>query len=65
MLEPFLKKFAAATAQLKVGDPHDPETAVGPMISEAEATRAEQWVQGRRRAAARGSSPADSAAARC
>ncbi|HYU80277.1 MAG TPA: aldehyde dehydrogenase family protein, partial [Vicinamibacterales bacterium] len=34
-----------ATARLKVGDPHDPETAVGPMISEREAARAEQWVQ--------------------
>lgn len=45
VLEPFVEKFVAATAKLKAGDPRDPETAIGPMISEAEATRAEQWVQ--------------------
>ena len=42
--ESFLDKFAAATADLKVGDPRDLETVVGPMISEGEAARAEQWV---------------------
>jgi acyl-CoA reductase-like NAD-dependent aldehyde dehydrogenase len=30
---------------LKVGDPHDPGTDVGPMISEREAARAERWVR--------------------
>jgi acyl-CoA reductase-like NAD-dependent aldehyde dehydrogenase len=45
VLEPFIEKFVAATAGLKAGDPWDPETAIGPMISEAEATRAEEWVQ--------------------
>jgi succinate-semialdehyde dehydrogenase/glutarate-semialdehyde dehydrogenase len=44
VLEPFIEKFVAATARLKVGDPNDPETAIGPMISESEAARAEQWV---------------------
>jgi acyl-CoA reductase-like NAD-dependent aldehyde dehydrogenase len=44
VLDPFLAEFRSAIAALKVGDPHDPETAVGPMISEAEAIRAEQWV---------------------
>jgi succinate-semialdehyde dehydrogenase/glutarate-semialdehyde dehydrogenase len=44
VLDSFVEKFAAATAALKVGDPRDPETAVGPMISESEAARAEQWV---------------------
>jgi acyl-CoA reductase-like NAD-dependent aldehyde dehydrogenase len=44
VLEPFIEKFIAATAKLKVGDPSDPETAIGPMISEGEAARAEQWV---------------------
>jgi acyl-CoA reductase-like NAD-dependent aldehyde dehydrogenase len=29
---------------LKTGDPDDPDTDVGPMISEAEAARAEEWV---------------------
>jgi succinate-semialdehyde dehydrogenase/glutarate-semialdehyde dehydrogenase len=45
VLDPFVEKFVAATARLKAGDPWDPETAIGPMISEAEAMRAEQWVQ--------------------
>jgi succinate-semialdehyde dehydrogenase/glutarate-semialdehyde dehydrogenase len=45
VLAPFLEKFVAATAKLKLGDPRDPETAIGPMISDAEATRAEQWVK--------------------
>ena len=33
------------SARCKVGDPRDPETDVGPMISEAEAARAEVWVR--------------------
>jgi len=41
----FLKLFAAAAEDLVVGDPHLPATVIGPMISEAEAARAEQWVQ--------------------
>jgi acyl-CoA reductase-like NAD-dependent aldehyde dehydrogenase len=45
VLDRFTEKFVAATAQLKIGNPHDPETAIGPMISEAEAARAEQWVR--------------------
>ena len=44
VLEPFIEKFIVATSQLKVGDPRDPATAIGPMISESEAARAEQWV---------------------
>jgi acyl-CoA reductase-like NAD-dependent aldehyde dehydrogenase len=44
VLEPFVEKFIAATAQLRVGDPRDPDTAIGPMISDGEAARAEQWV---------------------
>jgi succinate-semialdehyde dehydrogenase / glutarate-semialdehyde dehydrogenase len=44
VLEAFVEKFVAATAKLTVGDPRDPETAIGPMISESEAARAEQWV---------------------
>jgi len=44
VLEPFVEKFVAATAQLSVGDPRAPGTAVGPMISEAEAMRAQQWI---------------------
>jgi acyl-CoA reductase-like NAD-dependent aldehyde dehydrogenase len=44
VLDPFLERFVAVTRALKVGDPRDPQTVVGPMISEAEATRAEGWV---------------------
>jgi acyl-CoA reductase-like NAD-dependent aldehyde dehydrogenase len=45
VLEPFVEQLVAATAQLRVGNPWDPDTAVGPMISESEAARAEQWVR--------------------
>lgn len=45
VLEPLLERLVAATAALAVGDPRDPDTAVGPMISEAEAARAELWVK--------------------
>lgn len=45
VLEPFLERFLAATRALKVGNPRDPQTVVGPMISEAEAARAERWVR--------------------
>ncbi|HEY3159376.1 MAG TPA: aldehyde dehydrogenase family protein [Vicinamibacterales bacterium] len=40
----FVDRFVNATRALVVGDPHDPATAVGPMISEQEARRAESWV---------------------
>lgn len=40
----FVDLFVDATRQLRVGDPHDPATIVGPMISEADACRAETWV---------------------
>jgi acyl-CoA reductase-like NAD-dependent aldehyde dehydrogenase len=33
-----------AVQKLPIGDPHDPKTIVGPMISEDEAKRAESWV---------------------
>jgi succinate-semialdehyde dehydrogenase/glutarate-semialdehyde dehydrogenase len=45
VLESFLDKFASVAGGLKVGDPRDADTVVGPMISEAEAARAEQWVK--------------------
>ena len=45
VLEPFTEKLLAAVRALKVGDPRDPKTDVGPMISEAEAARAEVWVR--------------------
>jgi acyl-CoA reductase-like NAD-dependent aldehyde dehydrogenase len=45
VLERFLELFAAATRRLKVGNPHEPGTDIGPMISESEARRAEAWVE--------------------
>lgn len=40
----FLDGFLAQTAALRVGNPADPDTDVGPMISEDAARRAEAWV---------------------
>jgi glyceraldehyde-3-phosphate dehydrogenase (NADP+) len=45
VLEAFLEKFVTCTRRLKVGDPLDEQTDVGPMISEAEARRALAWVE--------------------
>ena len=41
----FTSRLTAAAAALVVGDPRDPRTDVGPMISEREAMRAESWIQ--------------------
>ncbi len=41
----FKEKMVAATKALKMGDPKDPETFIGPMISVNEATRLDNWVQ--------------------
>ncbi len=38
-------RLVAATRTLKTGNPKDPETFVGPMISEREAMRLESWIQ--------------------
>ncbi|KGP71346.1 aldehyde dehydrogenase family protein [Pontibacillus yanchengensis] len=43
--EAFQKKFIEATEELKVGDPFDAQTDVGPMIGEKEAEGAEEWLQ--------------------
>ena len=45
VMDRFSDLLIAKTRALKVGDPHDEETDVGPLIAEAEAVRAEQWVQ--------------------
>ena len=45
VVDAFVEKLAAATARVNVGDPREPDTVVGPMISEPEAARAEQWVK--------------------
>ncbi|TWS98473.1 aldehyde dehydrogenase family protein [Reyranella sp. CPCC 100927] len=44
-LDAFADLLAARTRALKVGDPRDPDTVVGPMIHEKEAIRAETWIK--------------------
>ncbi|HVN40455.1 MAG TPA: aldehyde dehydrogenase family protein [Myxococcota bacterium] len=38
------EKLVAATRELRMGDPQDEATFIGPMISEAEAARLERWI---------------------
>jgi acyl-CoA reductase-like NAD-dependent aldehyde dehydrogenase len=45
VIDEFLPLLVEATRALRVGDPHDPATDIGPMISEADARRAEEWVR--------------------
>ena len=42
--EQFVAALVQAVNNLTVGDPRDPDTDVGPMISEKEADRVEEWV---------------------
>lgn len=51
--EDFAARLLDTMAGLKVGDPSDPATFVGPLISEPEAARVESWVQGAAAAGAR------------
>lgn len=44
VFERFVDLLTKATATLKVGNPRDPGTVIGPMISEADAMRAEAWI---------------------
>src|SRR5262249_10866705 len=41
----FLERLAAAARKLRVGDPADEATDVGPMISREDAERAEAWIR--------------------
>ena len=40
----FKQKLVSAAQDLKMGDPKDPDTFIGPMISEREAERLEKWI---------------------
>ncbi|THE11096.1 aldehyde dehydrogenase family protein [Bacillus timonensis] len=44
IIDEFTEKYISAVQHLKVGNPMDPDTDVGPMISEKEAKRAEEWA---------------------
>ncbi len=41
----FRKFFVAEAKKIKTGDPMDPETVVGPMVSAGEADRASRWIE--------------------
>ncbi|USG67431.1 aldehyde dehydrogenase family protein [Brevibacillus ruminantium] len=43
--EAFVERAVKTAQSIKVGDPTDPVSDVGPMISEKEAKRAEAWIQ--------------------
>ncbi|SKB02572.1 aldehyde dehydrogenase family protein [Sporosarcina newyorkensis] len=45
VLDRFMERFLDEVSRLKVGDPLNPDTNVGPMISEVEAERVESWVE--------------------
>ncbi|MGB7061319.1 MAG: aldehyde dehydrogenase family protein, partial [Candidatus Zixiibacteriota bacterium] len=44
VLDEFTQRFLKGIEKLKLGDPLDPETDVGPMITEGDAMRTEAWV---------------------
>jgi len=41
----FLEKFTARTRKLRVGDPMDPETEIGPVVSRAQLERVENYLK--------------------
>ncbi|MCK4224387.1 MAG: aldehyde dehydrogenase family protein [candidate division Zixibacteria bacterium] len=44
ILDEFTQRFLKGTENLKLGDPQNPETDMGPMITEEDAKRTESWV---------------------
>jgi acyl-CoA reductase-like NAD-dependent aldehyde dehydrogenase len=47
------EKLVTLTLALKVGDPKEPDTFIGPLITEGDAVRLEQWIAQAKRAGAR------------
>lgn len=45
ILDAFVDAFVTRVRALRVGDPTDPATEVGPLIDEGAATRAESWIR--------------------
>jgi len=56
-LDEFMELFAAAVAAIKVGDPLDESTDVGPLISQDQRQSVETYVNGEAPVAVRGSAP--------
>jgi acyl-CoA reductase-like NAD-dependent aldehyde dehydrogenase len=46
LYDAFRERFVAATKALKMGDPREEDTFIGPMISESEARRLHGWIDG-------------------
>ncbi len=44
IMDAFVEKFIPLVTAQKIGDPMDPATDIGPMITESEALRAREWV---------------------
>jgi acyl-CoA reductase-like NAD-dependent aldehyde dehydrogenase len=42
--QPFMQRFVAAASALKLGDPADPATDIGPMVDAAAVERTERWL---------------------
>ncbi len=53
LYEEFAQALAEDTKRLKVGDPYEPDTFMGPLIDEEAAKRAERWVKSAIEAGAR------------
>ncbi len=43
--EEFVGALAAAVASLRIGDPQDPDTEVGPLVSEVQRDRVAEWIE--------------------
>jgi benzaldehyde dehydrogenase (NAD) len=43
--EPFTERLAERAAALKVGDPHDPETQIGPLVNDAATERVAELIE--------------------
>ena len=51
--EPFVERFVAATSKLRVGDPLQPETQLGPLVSAAQRATVEEYLANARAHGAR------------